>query len=153
MLRKFGIALFVITAVLISRASATTFFTTQASFNAAAFPHTVGPLAGNVMETDVFTTGSTRGLPFADCCINVFTTTNPPVSVPFNTYSLDLAAFGQAIDTNRFGKPNCTATALTENILVLPTSILGFSSSPASTGTFGDPPAMINSDIVPINVT
>lgn len=154
MLRKFGIALLVITAVLISPASATTFFTTPASFAAAALPHTVGPLTGNVMETDVFTTGTTRGPPNFDCCINVLTTTpNPPVSVPLITYSLDLGAFGQAIDAHCFGVPNCTAKALTGNILVLPTSILGFSSSPASTGTFGDPPAMINGDIVPINVT
>jgi hypothetical protein len=107
------------------------------------------------METDVFTTGTTLGPPTFACCTNVFTTTNSVGSVPFNTYSLDLGAFRQAIDANYPGAPgNCTATALTENIFDFsPTSIRGFSSLLATTGTFRDPPAMINGDIVPINVT
>jgi hypothetical protein len=156
MLRKFGIALFVITALFISRASAgTLFFTDQASFAAATVGLQVGPFTGNVLETDVFTTGTTLGPPTFACCTNVSNKKIlPPVSVPFKTYSLDLGAFGQAIDAQCFGVPNCTTKALTENIFDFsPTPIRGFSSSLATTGTFGDPPAMINGDIVPINVT
>jgi hypothetical protein len=158
MLRNLGVALFVITAVLISRASAgTQFFTAQLDFNNAVslLNHgPVGPLAGPVTEIDVFTTGTTNGFPFFDCCISPL----PPPSfgipkpVQFNAYSLDLAAFGEAIDAHCFGVPNCTATALTGNNFVLP-SIWGFSAALASTGAFGGPPAMINGDVVPINVT
>jgi hypothetical protein len=79
MLRNLGVTLFVITVVLISHASATTFYSDQTKFlKDASALGPVGPLGGNVMETDVFTTGTTRDIPFDDCCIAVSSKPNPP---------------------------------------------------------------------------
>jgi hypothetical protein len=154
MLRNLSVALFVITAVLISHASASTqFFTNKASFLSAAGTHQVGPF-GNVGVTDVFTTGTTLGPPTNACCTDVFNTPKAAPTVPFSPFSLELGAFGEAIDAHCFGVPNCTATALTEKILDFsPTPILGFFSLSANTGSLAGPPAMINGAIVPITVT